>query len=55
MFKIFRFFMGARRHNSIWVRIIFESPELVSDIINGVKNKIRAWKLKLAYRLLDES
>ena len=53
--KIIMLIMQTRRHNSIWVRIVFECPELMSEIINKIKNKIRLGRYRLAYRLLAES
>jgi hypothetical protein len=37
----------------LWDRILFESPELASDIIFELKNKIKSWKTALLRFLIN--
>ena len=39
----------------LWAKIIFETPELVSEIVNAISNGIKRCKLRFADYLIKTS
>jgi hypothetical protein len=39
----------------LWAKILFETPEFISDIVNSIKNRIKRTKVSIAQYLLKTS